>query len=128
MARAATSGGVKDLRRQAQELKAKILKEALDHATDAKNGYGCRRCRPRTVINQLSAWMIHYNGVHPHKALGYRSPREFIAAHVDPGYHAQLFGGNNIDNHPAAKNVTILLTTKTSMPDGNTPFVFATLS
>jgi transposase InsO family protein len=22
-----------------------------------------------------------YNEVHPHKALGYRSPREFIAAH-----------------------------------------------
>ena len=29
----------------------------------------------------LSAWINHYNEVHPHKALGYRSPREFIAAH-----------------------------------------------
>ena len=24
----------------------------------------------------------HYNEVHPHKALGYHSPREFIAAHA----------------------------------------------
>jgi putative transposase len=35
----------------------------------------------QTVMHQLSAWMNHYNEVHPHKALGYRSPREFIAAH-----------------------------------------------
>ena len=34
-----------------------------------------------TVMRQLPAWIIHYNEVHPHKALGYRSPREFIAAH-----------------------------------------------
>jgi putative transposase len=34
-----------------------------------------------TVMHQLSAWINHYNEVHPHKALGYRSPREFIAAH-----------------------------------------------
>jgi putative transposase len=35
----------------------------------------------QTVMNQLSAWINHYTEVHPHKALGYRSPREFIAAH-----------------------------------------------
>ena len=35
----------------------------------------------QTVMHQLSAWVNHYNEVHPHKALGYRSPREFIAAH-----------------------------------------------
>jgi len=34
-----------------------------------------------TVMHQLPAWITHYNEVHPHKALGYRSPREFIAAH-----------------------------------------------
>ena len=33
----------------------------------------------RSVMNQLSKWFDHYNDVHPHKALGYRSPREFIA-------------------------------------------------
>jgi len=33
-----------------------------------------------TVMHQLSIWITHYNEVHPHKALGYRSPREFIAA------------------------------------------------
>jgi putative transposase len=32
----------------------------------------------RTVIEQLPAWLTHYNEVHPHKALGYRSPREYI--------------------------------------------------
>jgi putative transposase len=34
----------------------------------------------RTVMHQLSTWFRHYNEVHPHKALGYRSPREFIEA------------------------------------------------
>jgi putative transposase len=30
-----------------------------------------------TVLRQLDGWFGHYNTVHPHKALGYRSPREF---------------------------------------------------
>src|SRR6188472_4404457 len=38
----------------------------------------------KTVMRQLPAWIAHYNEVHPHKALGYRSPREFIAAHARP--------------------------------------------
>ncbi len=32
-----------------------------------------------TVIASLPRWFRHYNMLHPHKALGYRSPREFIA-------------------------------------------------
>ncbi len=32
-----------------------------------------------TVLRQLPVWLAHYNTVHPHRALGYRSPREFIA-------------------------------------------------
>ena len=35
----------------------------------------------RSVIALLPVWFEHYNTVHPHKALGYRSPREFIADH-----------------------------------------------
>ena len=39
------------------------------------------RVRPRpdaaAVLRQLDSWFTHYNTVHPHKALGYRSPREF---------------------------------------------------
>ena len=39
------------------------------------------RVRPRpdaaAVLRQLGSWFAHYNAVHPHKALGYRSPREF---------------------------------------------------
>jgi putative transposase len=39
------------------------------------------RVRPRpdaaAVLRQLGSWFAHYNTVHPHKALGYRSPREF---------------------------------------------------
>ena len=30
-----------------------------------------------SVLRQLGSWFEHYNSVHPHKALGYRSPREF---------------------------------------------------
>ena len=32
----------------------------------------------RSVLQQLPAWIAHYNTVHPHRALGYRSPREYI--------------------------------------------------
>ena len=32
----------------------------------------------RTVLEQFPRWPTHYNEVHPHKALGYRSPREYI--------------------------------------------------
>jgi hypothetical protein len=32
------------------------------------------------VIKGLPVWFDHYNAVHPHSALRYRSPREFIAA------------------------------------------------
>jgi putative transposase len=31
-------------------------------------------------LRLLPVWLAHYNDVHPHKAFGYRSPREFIAA------------------------------------------------
>lgn len=37
-----------------------------------------------TAMRLLPSWMAHYNEVHPHKALGYRSPREFIAARSNP--------------------------------------------
>jgi putative transposase len=35
----------------------------------------------QTVLESLPLWFEHYNNLHPHKALGYRSPREFIASH-----------------------------------------------
>ena len=39
------------------------------------------RVNPRpdaaSLLRQLGDWFEHYNTVHPHKALGYRSPREF---------------------------------------------------
>lgn len=42
------------------------------------------RVRPcpdaRTVLASLPAWFNHYNEAHPHSALGYRSPRQFIRA------------------------------------------------
>jgi putative transposase len=34
----------------------------------------------QTVLQFLPVWLAHYNEVHPHKALGYRSPREFMTA------------------------------------------------
>ena len=36
------------------------------------------RPNARAVIEQLPGWLDHYNSVHPHRALRYRSPREFI--------------------------------------------------
>ncbi|WP_139974652.1 integrase core domain-containing protein, partial [Ochrobactrum sp. CGA5] len=32
-----------------------------------------------TVMAQLPSWFEHYNNLHPHKALGYQSPREFLS-------------------------------------------------
>ena len=37
----------------------------------------------KTVIKSLHLWFEHYNELHPHKALGYRSPREFIAEQIN---------------------------------------------
>jgi putative transposase len=46
------------------------------------------RVNPRpdaaTVIRSLPAWYDHYNRFHPHRALGYSSPREFIARWLKP--------------------------------------------
>lgn len=36
-----------------------------------------------TVMQQLPTWFEHYNTVHPHRALRYRSPREFIAGRLN---------------------------------------------
>ncbi|MBB2820191.1 UNVERIFIED_ORG: transposase InsO family protein [Rhizobium esperanzae] len=33
----------------------------------------------QTVIDHLPVSFEHYNRFHPHKALGYRSPKEFLA-------------------------------------------------
>ena len=32
-----------------------------------------------SVRRHLPRWLAAYNELHPHRALGYRSPREFIA-------------------------------------------------
>ena len=44
-----------------------------------KRDYARISARPdaASVLRQLDGWFEHYNRVHPHTALGYRSPREF---------------------------------------------------
>jgi putative transposase len=37
------------------------------------------RPNAQSVIDQLPGWFDHYNEVHPHRSLRYRSPRELIA-------------------------------------------------
>jgi hypothetical protein len=49
------------------------------------------------VLRQLPSWITHYNEVHPHKALRYRSPREFIALTKELD-HAWSFRGYNTGN------------------------------
>jgi putative transposase len=46
-----------------------------------KRDYAGLHPRPdaAAVLDQLDGWFEHYNTIHPHKALGYRSPREFRA-------------------------------------------------
>ncbi len=36
-----------------------------------------------TAIAQLPLWFELYNTLHPHKALGYRSPREFLNRQIE---------------------------------------------
>jgi putative transposase len=44
-----------------------------------KRDYARVAIRPdaASVLRQLDFWFEHYNDIHPHKALGYHSPREF---------------------------------------------------
>jgi len=61
----------------------------LDTASFTESGgvsalIGTPRPDAETGMRQLPAWIAHYNEAHPHKALAYRSPREFIAAHARP--------------------------------------------
>ncbi|UHS58221.1 transposase [Agrobacterium vaccinii] len=37
----------------------------------------------KTAIAQLPLWFEHYNTLHPHKALGYRSPRELLNRQIE---------------------------------------------
>jgi putative transposase len=37
-----------------------------------------------TVLRSLPTWFTHYNEVHPHRALRYRSSRQFIRANLAP--------------------------------------------
>jgi putative transposase len=46
----------------------------------------------RTVIELLPKWFEHYNTVHPHRALGYRSPREFLADNATAASQEALSG------------------------------------
>jgi putative transposase len=50
-----------------------------------KRDYARVAVRPdaASVLRQLDFWFGHYNTVHPHKALGYRSPREFTKQLVE---------------------------------------------
>ena len=59
------------------------------------------RLRPRhSLMLQPPSWITHYNEVHPHKALGYRSPREFIAARGNPCTRVRSFWGYNTRGLP----------------------------
>ena len=52
-----------------------------------KRDYVRLNARPdaATVIAGLAAWFTDYNEMHPHRALGMRSPRQFIRAHQPAG-------------------------------------------
>jgi hypothetical protein len=54
------------------------------------------RLNPRsdapTVMAALDRWFEDYNEMHPHRALGMRSPRQFLRAHQPPPVRSN--GGN----------------------------------
>jgi transposase InsO family protein len=53
------------------------------------------------VLRQLPVWLAHYNEVHPHRALGYRSPREFIRD--QPRRACPELRGNTHATHTASR-------------------------
>src|SRR5215469_4199028 len=65
------------VRNRSVERRKKLLAEAF--VKTIKRDYARVSAKPdaASVLRQLDAWFEHYNRVHPHKALGYRSPREF---------------------------------------------------
>jgi putative transposase len=67
-----------------------------------KRDYARVRARPdaATVMRQLDDWFEHDNTVHPHKALGYRSPREFRAL-VKNGATGSAVGASRRPHHSA---------------------------
>ncbi len=89
---------VRELERQLgrKTMEVEILKEALDLARSKKPtlrlnsapGGGYVRVNPvpdaATAIAAIDGWITDYNEVHPHSRLGFRSPREYIRANVQP--------------------------------------------
>jgi hypothetical protein len=67
---------------------ADLVGMAIYNATEQRRQTHSARVCPRpnaeSVMRQLPSWIAHYNEVRPQKALGYRSPREYIAAHERP--------------------------------------------
>src|SRR5215469_5041983 len=65
------------VRNRSVERRKKLLAEAF--VKTIKRDYARVSAKPdaASVLRQLDSWFEHYNRVHPHKALGYRSPREF---------------------------------------------------
>jgi len=51
-----------------------------------------------SVLRRLDEWFTHYNEFHPHKALGYRSPREFRRATDAVGARRRPHGNNQTDD------------------------------
>ena len=64
-----------------RQLEPQLTHDSCRMLDDQVNYFKSRYRYIATVMKQLSSWIAHYNEVHPHKALGYRSPRELIAAH-----------------------------------------------
>jgi Integrase core domain len=78
MARASFSGRRARTRPQRQTIKSTLaMREPIHTGRSARHGVNPLTNAP-TVMRQLPLWFEHYNTVHPHRALGYRSPREFI--------------------------------------------------
>ena len=46
----------------------------------------------QTVMQSLPKWFEHYNQLHPHRALSYLSPREFIAERLTAKSVEPVFG------------------------------------
>ena len=76
------------------------------------------RPNAQTVIDQLPGWLDHYNEVHPHRALGYRSPREFIDA--KPARPCQAFRGQQ-HKRPRSQEQNIPRAPRPEAPEAKQP-------
>jgi len=69
--------GLKPVTTPIESAQSNGMAEALVKTIKRDYARFAKKSNAAAVMAQLSGWFAHYNALHPHKALGYRSPHQF---------------------------------------------------